>query len=65
MDVMKTIVNGIDGFDRWGFTEKKGTLVSKIYQTKVIPKIVKRFLDGELSAKQAARMMDKQVKAME
>ena len=65
MDVMKTIGDGVEGFDRWGFIEKKGTLVSKIYQTKVIPKIVKRFLDGELSAKQAARMMDKQVKAME
>jgi multiple sugar transport system substrate-binding protein len=65
VDVVQTIVNGVDGIDRWGFTEKKGTLVSKIYQTKVIPKIVKRFLDGELSAKQAARMMDKQVKALE
>ncbi len=65
MNVVKTIVEGVDGFDRWGFTEEKGTLVSKIYQTKVIPKIVKRFLDGELSAKQAARMMDEQVKAME
>ncbi len=65
MDVVKTIVDGVDGFDRWGFTEKKGTLISKIYKAKVIPKIVKRFLDGELSAKQAARIMDKQVKAME
>lgn len=65
MDVVKTIADGVDGFDRWGFTEKKGALVSKIYQTKVIPKIVKRFLDGELSAKQAARIMDKQVRAME
>ena len=65
IDVVKTIVDGVDGFDRWGFTEKKGTLVSRIYQTKVIPRIVKRFLDGELNAEQAARTMDEQVKAME
>ena len=65
MDVVKTIMSGLDGFDRWGFSEGKGTLIFKIYQTKVIPEILKRFLDGELSAKQAAEMMDKRVKALE
>ena len=64
-DVVKTIMSGLDGFDRWGFSEGKGALVFKIYQTKVIPEILKRFLDGELSAKQAAEMMDKRVKALE
>ena len=65
MGVVETIVDGVDGFDRWGFAKGKGALISKIYRTKVIPEILKRFLDGELSAKQAARMMDKQVKDME
>jgi multiple sugar transport system substrate-binding protein len=65
MDVVRTIMSGLDGFDRWGFSEGKGTLVFKIYQTKVIPEILKRFLDGELSAKQAAETMDKRVKALE
>jgi multiple sugar transport system substrate-binding protein len=64
-DVVKTIMSGSDGFDRWGFSEGKGALIFKIYQTKVIPEILKRFLDGELSAKQAAEMMDKRVKALE
>lgn len=63
--VVKTIMSGLDGFDRWGFSEGKGALVFKIYQTKIIPEILKRFLDGELSAKQAAEMMDKRVKALE
>lgn len=65
MDVVKTIVDGVDGFDRWGFAEGKGALVSKIYRTKIIPKILKRFLNEELSAKQTARMMDEWVKALE
>ena len=65
MDVVKTIIDGVDGFDRWGFAKGKGVLVSKIYGTKVIPQILKRFLDGELTAKQAARMMDERVKALE
>ena len=66
MDVIKAITERTDdGLNRWGFTENKGDLVSKIYATKVIPGILKRFLDGQLSAGQAAGMMDKQVKALE
>ena len=65
MDVVKSIVRGVEGFDRWGFADGKGTLVSKIYGTKVIPEILKRFLNNELSAKDAARMMDERVKALE
>ena len=65
MDVVKAIAAGVDGFDRWGFAEGKGALVSKVYGTKVVPEILKRFLDGELSAKDAARMMDKRVKGLD
>jgi len=65
MDVVKTVISGLDGFDRWGFAEGKGALIFKIYGTKIIPEILKRFLDGELSAEQAAEMMDKRVKALE
>ena len=65
MDVVKTIIAGVDGFDRWGFAKGKGALISKIYGTKIIPETLKRFLDGELNAKQAARMMDERVKALE
>ena len=65
MEVVKTIIGGVDGFDRWGFAGGKGSLVSKIYGTKIIPEILKRFLEGEFSAAQAARMMDERVKALE
>jgi multiple sugar transport system substrate-binding protein len=65
MDVVKTIMAGMDGFDRWGFLKGKGALISKIYGTKIVPEILKRFLDGELSSKEAARMMDERVKALE
>ncbi len=65
MDVVKTITGGADGFDRWGFAEGRGVLISRIYETKIIPEILKRFLDGELNAKQAALMMDERVKALE
>jgi multiple sugar transport system substrate-binding protein len=64
-DVTQAILAGADHFDRWGFAEGKGALVSKIYGTKAIPEILKRFLDGELTAKQAAEKMDERVKGME
>jgi multiple sugar transport system substrate-binding protein len=64
-DVLKTIMAGLDGLGRWGFTEGKGALMSKIYGTKIIPEILKRYLDGEMSAKQAAHTMNKRVRALE
>jgi multiple sugar transport system substrate-binding protein len=65
MDVAKTLMAGVENFDRWGFAMGKGALISKIYGTKVIPEILKRFLDGEVTAKQAAQMMDERVKELE
>jgi multiple sugar transport system substrate-binding protein len=65
MDVAKSIMAGLEGFDRWGFAEGKGTLISKIYRTKVIPEILKQFLNNEMGPREAARMMDKRVKALE
>ena len=64
-DVVDVMMSGLDGFDRWGFAEGKGWLILKIYGTKMIPEILKRFLDGELRAEQAARIMDERVKALE
>jgi multiple sugar transport system substrate-binding protein len=64
-DVAKAILAGAERFDRWGFAEGKGALVSKIYGTKAIPEILKRFLDGDLTAKQAAERMDERVKGLE
>jgi multiple sugar transport system substrate-binding protein len=64
-EVVDVLMSGIDGFDRWGFAEGKGGLILKIYGTKMIPEILKQFLDDELSAKQAARMIEKQVKALD
>ncbi|RPJ18806.1 MAG: extracellular solute-binding protein [Desulfobacteraceae bacterium] len=64
-DVAKAILAGAERFDRWGFAEGKGALVSKIYGTKAISEILKRFLDGDLTAKQAAERMDERVKGLE
>ena len=65
MDVSKTIMAGVEGLDRWGLAEGKGTLVSKIYGTKIIPEVLKRFLNNEIGPEETANLMDKRVKALE
>jgi multiple sugar transport system substrate-binding protein len=64
-DVVKTIMNGVESFDRWGFSEGKGALVSKIYGTKVIPEILKKFLDDEITAQEAAQSMNARVRELQ
>jgi multiple sugar transport system substrate-binding protein len=65
LSVAGSMTSGVDGLDRWGLARGKGALVSKIYGTKIIPKILKRFLDGELNAEEAARQMNERVRALD
>ncbi len=62
--VIQEIYKGLENADRWGFREGKGQLVSAIYGSKVIPKIVSSYLDGEITAEQAAAQMQQQVVAL-
>jgi multiple sugar transport system substrate-binding protein len=64
-EVADALVAGVEAFDRWGFSEGKGALVAKIYGTKIVPEILKRFLDGELTADKAAAEMDRRVKGLQ
>ncbi len=63
-EVIDTILAGLEVADRWGFRAGQGELVSKLYGEKTIPKIVRRYLDGELTAEQAAAEMQKEVEAL-
>ncbi len=65
MSVAKSMTASVDGLDRWGLARGKGALVSKIYGTKIIPEILKRFLDGELNVEEAARLMNERVRALD
>ena len=64
-DTVAQMLSGVEGFNRWGFAEGKGSLISKIYGTRIIPKILKQFLDGELTAEETAVLMEERVKALE
>ncbi len=64
VDVVEQIVAGMDRCDRWGFGVGRGALVAKVYGLKIIPEILKLFLDGELSVEQAARKMEEKVEGL-
>jgi len=63
-EVVKKILAGLEVADRWGFKAGYGALVAKLYGEKVIPKIVRRYIDGELTAEQAAAEMQRAVEAL-
>ena len=64
-DVARALIAGVDGFDRWGFGEGRGALVGRIYRTKVVPEVLKRFLDGELDEAEAADLMEEKMRELE
>ena len=55
--VIENIIAGIDNFDRWGFGAGKGACMGQIYGTKALIRILRRYLDGELSDSAAAEEM--------
>ncbi len=63
-EVVKKILAGLEVADRWGFARGQGALVAKLYGEKTIPKIVRRYLDGELTAEEAAAEMQRAVEAL-
>lgn len=64
MNTVKTIVIGVNDFNRWGFAEGKDALISKIYGSKIIPEILKQYLDGEMDSHQAAKAMNDRIRAL-
>jgi multiple sugar transport system substrate-binding protein len=55
--VIKRIIEGADRFDRWAFAQGKGACVGQLYATKTLIRILRRYLDGEISAERAAEQM--------
>jgi multiple sugar transport system substrate-binding protein len=64
-EVVDNIIAGVDNFDRWGFGAGKGACIGKIYGTKEVIRLLRRFLDGEISAEAAAAQMTETVRGLE
>ena len=63
-EVVQIIVEGVEGFDRWGFAAGKGALIAKIYGTRIVPEVIRLYLDGEVAAGHAAELLTSRIRAM-
>jgi multiple sugar transport system substrate-binding protein len=66
MGIIKLITNMPDtDIHNWSNTQKEKTIVNSLHETKIVSKILNRFINSELSAEQTARMMNEKIKAIE
>ncbi len=56
-DIINQLVEGSSSFDRWGFNQGAGELVTAIYSSLPVPQAVRDVLDGSLTAEEAAEEM--------
>ncbi|WP_169792020.1 ABC transporter substrate-binding protein [Jiangella muralis] len=57
-DAVQTITDGATGFERWGFPQGQGALVTAMYGDLELTNILRDALDGALTPAEAAAQMD-------
>ena len=65
-EVLNSILIGTEKFDRWGFANQRGLLMTRIYHTNLIPIVLKRYLGGDIfTAEVTAELMNDLVEGLE
>jgi multiple sugar transport system substrate-binding protein len=64
-DVIQNIVEGLDTGSRWAYSKGQGALIGRLYGTRVMAEVVRRFIDGEITAEQAADQLQQRVSALD
>jgi multiple sugar transport system substrate-binding protein len=64
-EMIDEIVGGLDVAQRWGVEENQLALASKIINSGAINRIVRRYLDGEITAQEAVAAMNEELAAIE
>ena len=64
-DMIDRIVGGLDVAQRWGVSEGQLSLASKMINSQVINRVVRRYIDGEIDAAAAVAAMNEQLGAIE
>lgn len=64
-EVINTLVEGAGSFDRWGFTQGQGALVTAVYDSLAIPRAISDVLGGSLTAEQAAQEIQAEVQDLQ
>lgn len=60
-EVINTLIEGASSFDRWGFPQGQGPLVTAIYEALTAPRLLRDVLDDTLTAEQAVEEMQTEV----
>ena len=63
--MINEIVSGLETADRWGVKEGQLSLASKIINSQVINRIVRQFIDDEISASDAVSKMNDQLSSID
>jgi len=64
-EVIDSIIAGVRTFDRWGFPVGKGACVGQVYGTKSLIRILRRYLDGAITAEVAAKQMTESIRMLD
>jgi multiple sugar transport system substrate-binding protein len=64
-DMIDEIVGGLDVAQRWGVEEGQLSLASKIINSQIINRVVRQYLDGEVSAAVAVAAMNDELSQVE
>lgn len=64
-EVINAIAEGATGFDRWGFAQGQGRLVSGVYQELVVPIALADIINGALTPEEAAAEIQAQVEEIQ
>jgi multiple sugar transport system substrate-binding protein len=60
-EVINTLIEGAGSFDRWGFTQGQGALVTAVYEALPIPQLLRDTIDEVLTPEEAVQEMQFEV----
>lgn len=60
-EIVDTLVAGTEEFQRWGFSEGQGKLVSSVYSSLVVPQTLSEVINGDLAPEDAAEQLETEV----
>jgi multiple sugar transport system substrate-binding protein len=64
-ETLEKLIQGANGFSRWGIAEGEGALVSAIYSELPVPQAIADIIDGFLTPEQAAAQLQEQVEEIQ
>jgi multiple sugar transport system substrate-binding protein len=64
-EVIDTLIQGAGSFDRWGFPQGQGPLVTAVYEALPVPRLLRDVLDGVLTPEDAVAEMQLDVEDLQ